>query len=127
MFVFADNDAGGIAWSMGFINTGIVPLLLNPKIDGELLEQLYSIYQPGYVCVPSRDAERFGFGQKLSRFGYSLLKTGNMAYPLHEKLSHLLPTSGSTGSPKLVRHSYENVEASALNISTFFQLKKNKF
>lgn len=125
VFVFADNDAGGIAWSMGFINTGIVPLLLNPKIDGELLEQLYSIYQPGYVCVPSRDAKRFGFGQKLSRFGYSLLKTGNMAYPLHEKLSHLLPTSGSTGSPKLVRHSYENVEASALNISTFFQLKKS--
>ena len=124
VFVFADNDVGGIAWSVGVINTGIVPLLLNPKIDGELLERLYEIYQPAYVCLPSRDADRFCFEQKLSRFGYSLLETGNVAYPLHEKLSHLLPTSGSTGSPKLVRHSYENVEASALNISTFFQLKK---
>jgi acyl-coenzyme A synthetase/AMP-(fatty) acid ligase len=33
-----------------------------------------------------------------------------------------LPTSGSTGSPKLVRHKYENIEAAALNISTFFEL-----
>jgi acyl-coenzyme A synthetase/AMP-(fatty) acid ligase len=37
-------------------------------------------------------------------------------------LSHLLPTSGSTGSPKLVRHKYDNIEAAALNISTFFEL-----
>lgn len=38
-------------------------------------------------------------------------------------MSHLLPTSGSTGSPKLVRHCYANIEAAALNISTFFELK----
>ena len=40
-------------------------------------------------------------------------------------LSHLLPTSGSTGSPKLVRHQYANIEAAALNISTFFELTEN--
>ena len=41
---------------------------------------------------------------------------------MNEELSHLLPTSGSTGSPKLVRHKYDNIEAAALNISTFFEL-----
>lgn len=41
---------------------------------------------------------------------------------MHPELSHLLPTSGSTGSPKLVRHKYNNVEAAGLNISTFFEL-----
>lgn len=43
---------------------------------------------------------------------------------IHPELSHLLPTSGSTGSPKLVRHRYANIEAAALNISTFFGLKE---
>ncbi len=44
---------------------------------------------------------------------------------IHPQLSHLLPTSGSTGSPKLVRHCYDNIEAAGLNISTFFELKES--
>jgi len=47
---------------------------------------------------------------------------GNTGTAIHPQLSHLLPTSGSTGSPKLVRHCYDNIEAAGLNISTFFQL-----
>lgn len=50
---------------------------------------------------------------------------GDTGTAIHPKLSHLLPTSGSTGSPKLVRHCYDNVEAAALNISTFFELTEN--
>ena len=123
VFVLAGNDVGGIAWSIGLLEAGLVPLLLNPKIDPELLERLDEIYEPGYVCLSNRDSGRFDFERKLICFNYSLLKTGKNNYPLNEQLSHLLPTSGSTGSPKLVRHSYENVEASALNISTFFKLK----
>lgn len=123
VFVFAGNDVGGIAWSVGLIGAGIIPLLLSPKIDKDLLQKLEDIYQPGYICLSNGDLGGGGGERKLSRWGYSLLETGKKNYPLYEQLSHLLPTSGSTGSPKLVRHSYENVEASALNISTFFELK----
>lgn len=49
---------------------------------------------------------------------------GNVGHAVHERLSHLLPTSGSTGSPKLIRHCYDNIEAAGLNISTFFALKE---
>lgn len=125
VFVLAENNVGGIAWSIGLINAGIVPLLLNLHTDKKLFEDLFDLYEPGYLCVPKDSAQKYGFESREDRFGYSLLETGNKNYSLHEELSHLLPTSGSTGSPKLVRHSYENVEASALNISTFFQLKKN--
>lgn len=50
---------------------------------------------------------------------------GSAGTAIHEKLSHLLPTSGSTGSPKLVRHCYDNIEAAGLNISSFFNLTEN--
>lgn len=49
---------------------------------------------------------------------------GQVGTAIHPRLSHLLPTSGSTGSPKLVRHCYNNIEAAGLNISTFFELKE---
>lgn len=50
---------------------------------------------------------------------------GKTGTAIHPQLSHLLPTSGSTGSPKLVRHCYDNIEAAGLNISTFFELKES--
>ena len=123
VFLLADNDAGGIAWSIGLINAGIIPLLLNPQTDKDLFENLYDIYRPAFLCVLVEGSVKYGFECKTERWGYSLLETGNQCYPVYESLSHLLPTSGSTGSPKLVRHSFENIEASALNISTFFNLK----
>ena len=80
------------------------------------------IYKPAYLCVPADSVLRGQFTVVYESYGYSLLSTGNDACGLHDDLSHLLPTSGSTGSPKLVRHKYENIEAAALNISTFFEL-----
>ena len=53
-------------------------------------------------------------------YGYVLLKTAYKPYPLHESLSMLLTTSGSTGSPKLVRHKYRNLEANAENAAKAF-------
>ena len=68
----------------------------------------------------------YSFPVVFSKYGYSLLQTENEIYPVYEELSHLLPTSGSTGSPKLVRHCYRNIEAAALNISTFFELTREE-
>ncbi len=42
--------------------------------------------------------------------------------PLHDDLALLLTTSGSTGSPKLVRLSYANVAANAAAIATYLRL-----
>ena len=74
------------------------------------------------LCVPSSQVATFTYETVMERYGYTLLRTGMDTCPLYEELSHLLPTSGSTGSPKLVRHKYSNIEAAALNISTFFGL-----
>ena len=49
-------------------------------------------------------------------------QNGLLPNPLYDELSLLLPTSGSTGSPKLVRHSYRNVESNARNVASLFNL-----
>ena len=122
LFLLVENNVGGIVWTIGNISAGNVPLILNARLDEQLYKSLYELYQPPYVCVPTGMADKFSYETVITSFGYILMKTGCDVCPMNEELSHLLPTSGSTGSPKLVRHKYENIEAAALNISTFFEL-----
>lgn len=122
LFMLTENNVGGVAWSIGSINAGHVPLLLNAHIEESLYQNLFDIYRPSYLCVPSSQAAQWPYEIVAERYGYTLFRTGEQACSMYEELSHLLPTSGSTGSPKLVRHKYENIEAAALNISTFFKL-----
>ena len=121
-FLLVENNVGGIAWTIGNICVGNVPLILNAHLDEQLYKSLYELYQPPFVCLPEAMTDRFDYERAFSCYGYTLMKTGHEACPMNDELSHLLPTSGSTGSPKLVRHKYENIEAAALNISTFFEL-----
>ena len=122
LFLLGENNVGGIAWAIGSICAGHVPLILNAHMDGQLYASLFASYRPVYVCVPEGMAGSYPYEVIATCFGYTLMATGNEGCPMHGELSHLLPTSGSTGSPKLVRHKYENIDAAALNISSFFQL-----
>ena len=108
-FMMVENNVDSLAWVMAsLISRKIVPLILNAKTDETLFNNLLQTYKPAYIWKAD-----------------TLQRTGNPIAPLHSDLSHLLPTSGSTGSPKLVRHKYENIEAAGLNISTFFELKES--
>lgn len=122
IFLLVENNVGGIAWTIGNICSGNVPLILNAHLDEGLYNSLFELYQPPYVCVPTEMAGKYSYEIVITCYGYTLMKTGNDACKMNNELSHLLPTSGSTGSPKLVRHKYANIEAAALNISTFFKL-----
>ena len=123
-FLLVENNIGGIAWTMGMLNSRmLVPLILNIKTEDSLHQHLLDTYHPTYICAPeSLNVQGLEIA---SLFGYKLTKVSDNCAKLHEDLSHLLPTSGSTGSPKLVRHKYENIEAAGLNISTFFELKES--
>jgi acyl-coenzyme A synthetase/AMP-(fatty) acid ligase len=55
------------------------------------------------------------------RNGYKLVCTGYDTYPMNKELAMLLTTSGSTGSPKLVRHKYSNLSSNAKNVASIFE------
>ncbi len=120
LFSLCENCAGSLIGYLAFENNGQVPLLLSAGLDAELRGNLASAYQPCYYWAPERKAEELGGEQVFSAYGYVLLKTDNEPYPLNEKLSMLLTTSGSTGSPKLVRHKYGNLESNAENAALAF-------
>lgn len=118
-FILTRNDVGGIAMVMSVILSGNVPLILSEKTEHGLLENLKDTYGPQFIVKP---CENESASTIMGRFGYTVESTGAPQCKMYTELSHLLPTSGSTGSPKLVRHKYDNIEAAGLNISTFFRL-----
>lgn len=125
-FMLTENNVGGIAWTISGILSGNVPLLLNAHQDDGLVDNLIEIYKPPFIVLPASCSEKYPDCESVATlFGYTLLATGYPHVKMNNLLSHLLPTSGSTGSPKLVRHKYENIEAAALNISTFFGIKES--
>lgn len=120
IFVLNDNSVGAALGYLGAMSNHIVPLMLGASMDKELLGELIRIYQPEYIWKPLCMAESKDI--LFESYHYVLEATGLTGYPLYEELSLLLTTSGSTGSPKLVRHSYANLEAQAKNISAFFEM-----
>lgn len=126
IFCLCENCAGSLTGYLAFENNRQVPLLLSAGLDAELLKNLEQTYRPSYYWVPEEKKEEIKGEAVFTAYGYVLLKTGYEPYPLHDQLSMLLTTSGSTGSPKLVRHKYGNLEANAENVAKVFAWRKEE-
>jgi len=126
IFCLCENCAGSLIGYMAFENNRQVPLLLSAGLDQELRVNLETMYQPSYYWVPERMVDAIGGERVHEAYGYVLLKTAYAPYTLNDKLSMLLTTSGSTGSPKLVRHKYGNLEANAENVAKVFSWSVNE-
>ena len=120
IFLLSENRIGSLLGYTAALSNRIVPLIISAATEEGLYNHLYELYQPEYLWMPESKAE--GRDVIFSGWEYCLVKTGNQPTPMYEELSLLLPTSGSTGSPKLVRHSYRNIEANADNVRRLFNL-----
>lgn len=122
IFILSENKLGALLGYTAALSNHVVPLILSAATDDGLYEQLYEQYQPEYLWMSYDKAEKKGLEPIFTAWGFCLVKTTYKAAKLYDELSLLLPTSGSTGSPKLVRHSYRNIEANAANVMKLFQL-----
>ena len=120
VFLLAENRIGSLLGYTACLSDRIVPLILSAKTEAGLYEHLRDLYRPAYLWAPEEMDSPYE--PVFRAWGYVLLKTGFDSVPLHDELALLLPTSGSTGSPKLVRHSYRNIEANADNVRRLFGL-----
>ena len=120
IFILSENCIGSLLGYTAALSNRIVPLIISAATEEGLYNHLYDLYQPEYLWMPQAKVE--GKEIVFSAWDYCLVKTGNKPAPMYDELSLLLPTSGSTGSPKLVRHSYRNIEANADNVRRLFKL-----
>ncbi|MGW1888475.1 AMP-binding protein [Streptomyces sp. NPDC001970] len=87
------------------------PILLVPGDHPEAVESLTAAYDPDIVVRPEPGQWVIEERRALS------------AHELHPELALLLSTSGSTGSPKLVRLSHDNLQSNAESIATYLGIR----
>jgi len=127
VFSLCDNTSGSLCGYYSFIINRIVPLMLDASIDKELLNNLIKIYKPNYLWLSNSLLYLFSdYDVKFTEFKYSLIQLNEKIVELDEQLALLLTTSGSTGSPKLVRLSYENIKSNAESIAEYLRLSESE-
>ena len=113
VFLLVGNNLDSLVAYVACLNHGIVPLMLDAHIDGQLLQRFLEIYRPDFIWGPKD-------GEYVLDVGHS---ASGIRHPvLFDDLALLLTTSGSTGSPKLVRQSYANIKANTASIVEYLDL-----
>ena len=124
ILVLTQATVGSVMGLISFLVNGQVPLLIDPNTDIELMEDLIDLYKIEYIFVSNHKSMKFlGFKEVAKFHDFVLLKTGLFNdEKLNTDLALLLNTSGSTGSPKLVRLSYGNIKANGHSIIEYLKI-----
>ena len=128
IFCLCKNQIGSLCGYISFVEHKVVPLMLESSLNKELLDELIHIYRPEYIWLPTDQLSDFPTELEIyTILNYSLIKLkSDNHFPLNNDLALLLTTSGSTGSPKLVRLSYDNIESNANSIAEYLSIDENE-
>ena len=126
IFLIGQNDFETITAYISFINKGHSVAFLDSKINNIFLKRLVSLYRPDYIfCNKEKIKKISSYSVFLNLNLYILYKRDkNIKNILNKDLMLLMSTSGTTGSPKFVKQSYQNVISNTKSIIKYLGIKK---
>ncbi|MRX84064.1 AMP-binding protein [Eggerthella guodeyinii] len=119
-FCMCTNTVGCVVGYLAMVEAGVVPVMLSASISDDFLGNLLETYKPSIVWFPAESKKDFDAEPVLELNGYRLAFTDAPVCPLNDEIELCMSTSGSTGSPKLVRYKQGNLEANARNVAKAF-------
>ena len=127
IFVLAENHTECFTGYISFFRKGLVQMLLNPKISTTFLNELIETYMPNYIFLPNSRTNDLKSGEVLNELdNYKIIELNKSnSYSLNKELALLLGTSGSTGSKKFVRISYQNIYHNTRDIVNFLKVDES--
>lgn len=126
--ILADNNLASLVCYVFCVLNTHVPILM-PATEGEqVISEIVSRYKPNFILSSKEMLGLFDTGnykEKFSIFDSVLLSDQNLQNAeMHDDLALLLHTSGSTGNPKLVRLSRQNIIFNTESICRYLKLTK---
>jgi long-chain acyl-CoA synthetase len=123
-FILTENSYDFIKLYISLIKLGNVVFLVDIKIDQAFLVKLVKDYKPNYLCVP----KTYDYKKKNNCFNidsYEVIKISPYIHKFNSDLQLLLPTSGTTGSSKLVMLTKKNIYKNTADIIKYLKLNKD--
>ncbi len=121
-FLYLDNSIESVSLLLHFFRENWAIALLPPNMAVPFKERLELRYQPNLIYDPQRSSLK-SYTKALWRHKTGLFYADRqLEQQLHPNLKLLLSTSGTTGSPKFVKLSEDNIIANALSILDYLPI-----
>ena len=122
--MLCENSIGALWGYAALLNGGHPMLLVSAALPDDMRRQIMNTYRPGLVFAPKALRGECAHMRQIREIDdYILFRTNYAeAYPLHPALGLLLTTSGSTGSVKFVRQSWDSIRANTRVIADYLNV-----
>ena len=126
IFLFTTNNSESIISYIAALKSGNAVLLLDEKLNDEIRNGLIENYKPDFIISSNEIIpELYSLSFKYESLNF-IKRTESNSINIFPELSVLLSTSGTTGSPKLVRLAYKNIQSNAESIAEYLQIDENE-
>lgn len=129
VLILCDKSVETILVYVAALKHNKVPLLVDSTYKQELISRFIENYDPKYIFSSLECS--FFYSEKYipiqNELGFIQLEnTSSFKYPILDELALLIPTSGSTGDPKCVRVSKENIDACTKSICEYLDFSSSR-
>lgn len=126
-FCLCENTIGSFVGYVGFMTRNIPTVLLDGSKEIGVMLSLIDHYLPQYVWCPTKKVRELNRGSRVTEYeDYTLLKLEEQKYEIHPDVLLCLTTSGTTGSPKLVKLTERNLKSNAESIAEYLRITEKE-
>ena len=111
ILMFCKNTPGAVAGYAALLNNGFPVMPVSSELPADLRNDIINTYRPAFIFLPEDMCSDYPHMKRADTvLDYVILNSNyTNPFPVYDDLALLITTSGSTGSVKFVRQSFDNI------------------